>query len=319
MIDLPGGCAVVGAAARTKNKNNANMTAESHIKIENSAGQNKSEKRMAHGRAAFTLIELLVVIAIIAILAAMLLPALSAAKAKAKTTECLSNFRQLQLCWQMYIGDNNDYLPANSSGTFTNSWIDGSAQVDTTPKSIEEGCLWPYNKSPGIYACPANTRQIPISTVNDVLYWNAPMGTLEPQTRTCSMEYACGGFSGTVSSGGLYQNGSVTFHFLAKYSQIITPGISQKIVFVDENEYSVDDGCFAIYPAGSGMNEWWNMPSARHNRGGIFSFADGHAEYWKWHGSVVPNAEKPPYSAYTPADNSDDLPRVQTGTVLNGS
>jgi prepilin-type N-terminal cleavage/methylation domain-containing protein/prepilin-type processing-associated H-X9-DG protein len=90
-------------------------------------------------RKAFTLIELLVVIAIIAILAAILFPVFAQAKAAAKKTQDLSNFKQLGLALQMYAAD----------------YDDRSVDVDHEHEYYWFEPLFPYVKNRGIFRTPA--------------------------------------------------------------------------------------------------------------------------------------------------------------------
>ena len=297
----------------------ADMTRKLGIEIKKSGRGNRLVEEGQSRRSGFTLIELLVVIAIIAILAALLLPALTKAKDKAKTTQCINNMRQLQVCWQLYTDENNDLLPLNGAAPtpgpggngLPNSWIQGGAQSDPALPFIANGVLYPYNKSVTLYACPANTRQITYPA-NPPTTWVPTPG---PQARTVSINYPLGGFTASDPTGtSPLLTGVTPVH---KYSNIRPPNPqpNQMIVFVDENEFSVDDGDFAVYPAGSGQNKWWNLPGSRHSRGTTWSFADGHTEYWKWHGTAVLTFT----AYYQAADNSDDLARVQACTSPLGN
>ncbi len=75
----------------------------------------------------FTLIELLVVIAVIAILAALLLPALAAAREKARRTACLGNLSQTSKAMESYCGDYGQYFPSSPA------WGGGRGHDDLRP------------------------------------------------------------------------------------------------------------------------------------------------------------------------------------------
>lgn len=271
----------------------------------------KKEPKRSGG---FTLIELLVVIAIIAILAAMLLPAMAKAKAKAKTTQCLNNYKQLQLCYQMYNGDNNELLPLNFVDNPPQNWILGHAQqADPNNANIEAGVLYQYNKAPSIYACPANTLMVT----------GGFPPTTGPQPRTCSIEYSMGGNGASSASGPwTISRAGVTFTSYSKSTQVQRP--SEKFVFAEESEYSLDDGEFALFPliggkvAPAGAPEWWNLPANRHSGGSNWSFLDGHCEYYKWRGNVVPSYQTGNgLSGDIPDSSPLDLPRAEAGGAQN--
>jgi len=217
--------------------------------------------RAARGRA-FTLIELLVVIAIIAVLAALLLPVLSRGKQKALTGTCLSNLKQLQLAWNLYAEDFDDRIVNNWPGN-SQSWINDSAGNEASPGgatntlAIQQGLLFDTVGNAFVYQCPA-----------------AKTGKSPDRPRLARNYSIEGRMGGNVQSvlGPEYPD-------YRKQNEILDPPVSAAIVFADESVYSIDDGYFAIE---TNTASWRNSPTARHLGSGTFSFADGHAESWRW-------------------------------------
>ena len=258
----------------------------------------------------FTLIELLVVIAIIAILAAMLLPALTRAKDSSKGVLCMNNTRQLMVAWRLYADENADRLTGSFAGGLGPEW-DGGGFMDFTANNpvnydihanLTQSPLWPYcSKSPAIFKCPADR-----STVLNNL------GQRVSRVRSISMNPFMGGPDGSVFGGALMNNATCqTFKTLAGVGQP-----SKMMVFLDENEDSINDGWFALsmngYPSSPAADTIVNWPAYYHNRAAGFAFSDGHSEIHHW----LDGRTMPPVRDMTLVQNLNGTPSPNNPDVF---
>jgi prepilin-type N-terminal cleavage/methylation domain-containing protein len=104
-------------------------------------------------RSAFTLVELLVVIAITGLLAALLLPALSSAKHRARRVACVSNLKQVNLAIRLYADDFSDSLPILPD---PNPYPNG---VGAYYKQLVKGYLGlkgPASATEQVFTCPSD-------------------------------------------------------------------------------------------------------------------------------------------------------------------
>ncbi len=123
----------------------------------------------------FTLIELLVVVAIISILASMLLPALSAAKEKARGVACLNNLKQVGMTLDFYCNENEDFYPHyyNGGGLAGQHWIRALAPLMNLSQDYNN---WPKTKWMLICPTALSFDETYINTYNNNNNWLTSYG-----------------------------------------------------------------------------------------------------------------------------------------------
>lgn len=236
----------------------------------------KAPIQFAQSARGFTLLEVLVVIVIIAILAALLLPALSSARAKAQRAICANNLHQINLGIHIYSDDANDISPALANGQPV--WFRYRGLLQTYLGL--SGSPSPHDK---VFACPADTFCYLFTPASGVQY--SPHGHYEQSNYVySSYELNAANMATNVSH---FVPGTETLPGIGgrKLSTIKHP---TRTVLVAEATAFFPYSWHQPRPA-MVMPGGWQLP-AFNNARDIVSFVDGHVDYIKMYWNSAPDA-----------------------------
>ncbi len=241
----------------------------------------------------FTLIELLVVIAIIAILAALLFPALARAKDKALRANCLSSLRQWGFSIQMYSPDNNDRIPRDGmgadnlypssavyAGQSTGQPTDGNAWFNLLPPYCAERPLSYYAAQPG-----NGYEKFPPFAGGKM--WECAAARLSlDEAKTKVAGAGAGGFFSLGMNIDLKRVNSSPYTAAMPYPEMprmTTLKVPSAVVFLFDEVFNPITEVVNGSPAYNSVNpaNRQNSFAARHEKGGVINFFDGHAAYFK--------------------------------------
>lgn len=211
----------------------------------------------------FTLVELLVAIAIVAILASLLLGSFSQAKAKALSTACKNNLRQMGIALNMYAHESGYYPPRAHWDKSVNQFITYAWPAHLLPLAANNAA---------VFRCPARSADYSWPTNRSPLGYDFPLN-IDPGTTRFS--YGYNGF-GAASVGGFGL--SLAMEALISANQVKVP--ADMIAIADSNGDGVRDGEIAFMRP-SAVSPVPFPPGDVHSKGANVAFCDGHVEWQK--------------------------------------
>lgn len=259
-----------------------------------------SSNRLNRPDRAFALRDLLVGLGCLGFLILLQFSANGHLNSSSRLAQCLANHQQLGLAWLLYAQDNQTRLVPNpdiaTAGKSFPSWAGGwldftSNNKDNTnldylmkpgaPASPYGGLLGPMVKNAAIFHCPSDDTTVIEGSFR------------YPRARSVSMNNYMNGFRYNVATGVSTLNtfSKVPFTSFRDLSDFTRQTPASAFVFIDEHPDSINDPVFSmdlsknLGPGDVLTPDTYiliDYPAGWHNLGAVLSFADGHAEYWRW-------------------------------------